>query len=1190
MVHKLIVWATGSRAIVILLALALLAFGMYSFFHVNVEAYPDPAPAIVEVVAQNPGASAEEVERLVTIPLEAALAGMPGLTYLDSRSLFQLGYLKCQFDYGVDFDQAKQEVINRLATAQLPAGVTPAISPESPTGEIYRYTLTNPKDSNNRPIYTLNDLKALQDWVLERVFRRVPRIGDVSSFGGTVKRYEVHPDPDLLKRYGISLAQLQNAISSSNVNIGGDYIHQGSAAQVVRGLGLLGGGLDPAQTALAKKDPAEAARYLREEEDRRVREIRDIGVTSNNNVAVRVGDVVDGGRVPPGYDAGNRGVVVSNQTRLGQVALDRPLKDEKGREVRHNGQRVWQHDDDVVQGIVLLRKGEHSLPALHDVQAAVAELNGPQGGKLLPGVKLEPYYDRMELMNVTRDTVNENLLTGMVLVSVILLMFLNNVRTAVIVALNIPLALLFAFVVLFLRNKSANLLSIGAVDFGIIVDSSVIMVENIYRTLSTGQLADLPLRQRVVRAAAEVERSLFFSTLILVCALLPLFTMTGPEGQLFGPMADTYAFALGGALLLSVTLSPVLCQLFLKNVRHTEDNWLVRNLKRVAVWFVAVCLRRRKTFLGIVVGIFVGTIVAMQFLGQEFMPELEEGNLWITGEFPFSVSLDETVQKVTIARSVMQKYDEVELVVTQIGRPDDGTDATGFYNAEFFVPLKLAKDWPAAKKQTGWSSWLHNRRPRTKDELIAEMSAELDRAVVGVDWNFSQNIRDNVMEALSGVKGDNSVKIFGPDLGELERLADETKKVLQTIDGIEDVGVFHTQGQTNLEFPIDRQKCARWNVAVADAWNALQSAVGGKPFSQIIEGEKTFDLTLRWPERLRQTKEQILEIPVDVAGNNVAAGSVGSMPQTPLTGSATGLTALGTSGTMPSLTGGQYNGALNNLSGTPRRRLRDLVTPQGDDGQPGTEGGYVHSGASTIFREQGSRMIAVKFGVRGRDLGSAVKEAQEKTAHLWHPPYRVEWSGEFQEMQEAEIRLIAAVAVSLALILTLLYTAFHSMLDAIVVLSSVLVVSMGGVWALILTGTNFNIAAGVGFISITGVAVMNGLLLVSTFNQMRANGLNVREAILRGVERLARPITMTALAAIFGLLPAALSNRIGSQTQKPLAIAVIGGMTLTLLLTNIIPVLYSFYGHREPPAGAGNLAEGHESAHAGHASENLLDS
>ena len=494
MVHKLIVWATGSRATVILLALALLAFGMYSFFHVNVEAYPDPAPAIVEVVAQYPSASAEEVERLVTIPLEAALAGMKGLTYTRSRSLFQLSHLRCQFDYGVDFNQAKQDVLNRLTTAQLPAGVSPVISPETPTGEIYRYTLKNPKDSQGRPVYTLNDLKALQDWTLERVFRRVPRIGDVSSYGGTVKRYEVHPDPDLLKRYGLTLAQVQNAISGSNVNVGGDYIRQGSAAQVVRGLGLIGGGEDPVQNVLGLKDPAEAARYLRDEEDRRVREIREIGVTSNNNVAVRVGDVVDGGRVPPGYDAGNRGVVVSHQTRLGQVALDRPLKDEKGREVRQGGQRVWQHDDDVVQGIVLLRKGEHSLPALHDVQAKVAELNGPQGGKLLPGVKLEPYYDRMDLMHLTRETVNENLITGMVLVSTILLMFLNNVRTALIVAAQHSAGRCCSPSGrdIVLRNKIGQICCrSGAVDFGIIVDSSVIMVENIYRTLTAR--ASLPI-------------------------------------------------------------------------------------------------------------------------------------------------------------------------------------------------------------------------------------------------------------------------------------------------------------------------------------------------------------------------------------------------------------------------------------------------------------------------------------------------------------------------------------------------------------------------------------------------------------------------------------------------------------------------------------------------------------------------
>jgi len=1172
MVHKLIDWATGSRAVVILLAVSLVAGGLYAFNHVNVEAYPDPAPAIIEVVAQYPGASAEEVERLVNIPLEDALAGMPGLTYTRSEALFQLGHLRCQFNYGVDFDGAKQDVLNRLRYAQVPSGVTPVISPETPTGEIYRYTLSNPNDAAGRPIYNLDDLKALEDWTLEREFRRVPRIGDVASFGGTVKRYEIQPDPDLLTRYGITLNQLQNAISGCNANVGGDYVKEGPGVQVVRSLGLIGGGQDPVQEVLGMKDPQAAQNHLREEENRRLREIRGIGIASTNNVSVHVDDVVDGGRVPREYPSGNRGVIVGHQTRLGRVAADRPLKDNSGKVRLVGGKRLWDTNDDVVEGIVLLRKNEQSLPAVHDVEAKVEELNKPGSGRLLPGVKIEPYYDRTDLTNVTRDTVNENLTFGMILVSVILLMFLSNIRAALIVAINIPLALLFAFSVLYLRGKSANLLSIGAVDFGIIVDSSVIMVENIYSYLSSGEGADLPLRQRIVHAAGEVERSLFFSTLILVCALLPLFTMQGPEGQLFGPMADTYAFALGGALLLAVTLSPALCLIFFKKVKPARDNFLVRGLKKGAVAFADVCLRYRKAFLAIVGVLIAATIGSVHFLGTEFMPELEEGNLWIRGDFPVTTSLDEMNEKVKIARSIMRKYDEVELVVAQIGRPDDGTDATGFYNAEFFVPLKPFKDWPAVEEQSGWLSWLHPKRARTKDELVSKMNDELNNTLIGVDWNFSQNIRDNVMEALSGVKGENSVKIFGPDLAELDRLADETKKILDKIPGMADVGVFHIKGQTNLEFPIDREKCARWAVNVADVQNVLQSAVAGKPLTQMIEGEKTFDISTRWPERLRATQNQILNIPVEVTNNNVSSGSIAGTNGTPLTGSATGLTPLGTSASMPSVTGGMFNGTLNNLSSTPRRHVKDLVTPLGTDGRPNPDGTFVKSGASTIYREQGNRLIAVKFGVRGRDLGSTVRDAQTQTAQLFKAPYRVEWSGEFQEMQDALVRLVVAVALSLILILTLLYMAFHSMLDTLVVLTSVVAASMGGIWALLITGSNFNISAGVGFISIVGVAVMNGLLLVSMFNHFRAAGMPLHQAIISGIERRARPLTMTALTAIFGLLPTALSTRIGSQTQRPLAIAVIGGMTVTLLLTNIIPVLYSFYGHREPPAEAGGLA------------------
>jgi cobalt-zinc-cadmium resistance protein CzcA len=1171
MIHKLIDWATGSRAVVILLVICLLAGGLYAFFHVNVEAYPDPAPAIIEVIAQYPGASAEEVERLVNIPLEDALAGMPGIAYTRSQALFQLGDIRCQFEYNVKFEEAKQEVLNRLRYAQMPAGVTPVISPETPTGEIYRYTLSSPKTASGQPIYNLNDLKALEDWTLEREFRRVPRIGDVTSFGGTVKRYEIQPDPDLMSRYGITVNQLQTALSGCNANVGGDYVRLGPAVQVVRSLGLIGGGEDPVQKVLGMKDPLQARNYLREEEDRRLREIRDIGITSTNNVSVRIGDVVDGGRVSLGYPLGDRGVIVGHQTRLGRITVDRPASDEQGKEKLADGKRKWTANDDAVEGIVLLRKDEHSLPALRDVEAKVDELNRPGAGRLPPGVKIEPYYDRTELTNVTRETVNENLLTGMILVSVILLMFLNNLRAALIVAINIPLALLFTFSVLHLRGKSANLLSIGAVDFGIIVDSSVIMVENIYRFLTSGEHAGLPLRQRIVRAAGEVERSLLFSTLILVCALLPLFTMQGPEGQLFGPMADTYAFALGGALLLAVTLSPVLCMVFFRDPKPARDNLLVRGLKRGAVALTELSLRYRTLFLAAVGGLVLLTILSLHFLGQEFMPELEEGNLWVRGDFPVTISLDEMNEKVAIARSIFRKYDEVEMVVGQIGRPDDGTDTTGFFNVEFFVPLKPFKDWPAAKSESGWRSWFHARRPRTKDELVQELNTELNNTLIGVDWNFSQNIRDNVMEALSGVKGENSVKIFGPDLVELDRLADETKKILDKISGMEDIGVFHIMGQTNLEFPIDRQKCGRWAVQVADVQNVLQSAVAGKPLTQMIEGEKSFDITMRWPERLRATQEEILNIPVEVTNNNVVGTSVAATNATALTGSATGLASIGTSSSMPTITGSQFNGTINNLSNTPRRRVKDLVTPTDAAGRPDASGTFVKSGATDIYREQGNRFIAVKFGVRGRDLGSTVREAQEKTASLFKAPYRTVWSGEFQEMNEALIRLIIAVSLSLALILTLLYIAFHSLLDTLVVLTSVVAASMGGIWALLITGNNFNISAGVGFISIVGVAVMNGLLLVSMFNHFRAEGLPLQESIIRGIERRARPLTMTALTAIFGLLPAALSTRIGSQTQRPLAIVVIGGMAVTLLLTSIIPVLYSFYGNREPPADAGNL-------------------
>ncbi|MBS0263513.1 MAG: efflux RND transporter permease subunit [Planctomycetes bacterium] len=1166
MIHKFIHWALDNPLIIILLSLALTCFGGYAFIHVNVEAYPDPAPAIVEVIAKFPGASAEEVERQVTIPLEVALSGMPGLKSSRSKSLFGLAHLRNQFEYGIDFFAARQEVINRLQFVDdLPPGVKPSLSPQSPTGEILRYTLRSPKDAAGNEIYSLNDLKSLQDWFLERQFRRVPRIIDLVSAGGTVKRYEVHPDPESLMHYGITLDQLTKAISDSNANVGGDYLALGQNMLNVRGIGLIGEGLDPmrAEAVLKSHDAREAASYLRAEEQRRIERIRQTVITAIEHLPVRVENVVEGGPERYHDDLVNRGVVVGNQPRMGRISLSHPVLNDSGEELRdENGNRIWVDEPEKVQGIVLLRKGEHSLPALHDLEDKIKELNESQG-RMLPDVKIEPYYDRAELIAVTTETVRENLLMGMLLVTVILLMFLSNVRSALIVAINIPLALLFAFAVLYLRGMSANLLSIGAVDFGIIVDSSVIMVENIYRHLSTEEHVELTFKQRILMATQEVERSLFFTTAIMVCAFLPLFTMQGPEGQIFGPMADTYAFALGGALVLALTVAPVLCLYFFKNLKPAPDNALVRSMKTGYLRNLKFCLHHRWLTVGLMIAMVVATGLMLPFLGREFMPELEEGNLWIRGTFPINITLAEAAKQVDVARRVMRKYPEVKVVVSQSGRPDDGTDPTGFYNSEFFVPLKPRGEWPEVKEQFGWMRMFRERRPRTKEELISEMNAELSEQILGVNWNFSQNIRDNVMESLSGVKGDNSVKIFGPDLDKLEQIAEQVKTRLSAIKGIESVGVFRTKGQPNLEIPIDPEKCSKWGASVADVEDVIQTAVGGKPVSTMIEGERRFDITLRWPEDLRSSEEAILNIPIDL-----------SNPQGDESGrSKEAVSATGANTPNLALAGSQITSAFNVVDTTPRRRLRDLVTPLDEKGRQTPQGKFARSGASTIYRENESRLIAVKFSVRGRDLAGAVAEAQNSTKDLFTSPYSAKWSGEFQEMEEAEHRLLMIVPVSLVLVFILLYLAFHNLLDAIMVFSNVLALSMGGVWALLITQTNFSISAAVGFISIFGVAIMDGLLLISYFNQMRLLGKPLEEAILLGAEKRVRPVMMTALTAIFGLLPAALSTKIGAQTQRPLAIVVVGGMLATLFLTRyLMPVLYSFYGHREPSASSGHMA------------------
>jgi cobalt-zinc-cadmium resistance protein CzcA len=650
-------------------------------------------------------------------------------------------------------------------------------------------------------------------------------------------------------------------------------------------------------------------------------------------------------------------------------------------------------------------------------------------------------------------------------------------------------------------------------------------------------------------------------------------------------MADTYAFALGGALLLALTVSPVLCLLFFRGLKESRDNAMVRWLTHGYLRQLEVCLNHRIITLSVFAALAVGTAWLLPHLGGEFMPELEEGNLYIRGTFPVNASLDEVAGKVRIARGIMRQYPEVLLVASQVGRPDDGTDPSGFYNAEFHVPLRPEKDWPQdlAERKGLWRWLFGAKRARTKAELTDAMRTELNRKLLGVDWGFSQYIRDNVTECLSGVKGDNSVKIFGPDLEKLEQLAVAVKNRLEEKDangqpkvrGLTDIGVFRIKGQSNLELGIDREKCKLWGISVADVQNAIKTAVGGQALTQMTEGEKTFDITLRWPEQLRIDLDRILDIPVDVGNNTVTQGGAPTLGTSPVLGAATGPAPTGNASTQPTGVGSQNGGTINNVSASPRRLLRDLVTPVNEDGLPDRSPGasFLRPGASTISREQGQRLIAIKFSVKDRDLAGTVADAKAAIADLVQAPYRTEWSGEFQEMEEALVRLMVIIPLSLMLIFLMLYLAFHSLPDVLAVLSNVIALSLGGIWALYLTGTHFSISAAVGFISIFGVAIMDGLLLISYFNHMRAQGMSLREAIMHGAEKRVRPVMMTALTAIFGLLPAAVSTRIGSQTQQPLAIVVVGGMVTTLLLTRyLMPVLYSFYGHREPIQGASNMA------------------
>ncbi len=1079
MVRFIILWSLHNRLLVLAAVGALIAVGIHSAKQLNVEAYPDPTPPLVEVITQTPGYSPEEMERLVGIPIETALNGMPGLEDLRSTSVAGLNDIKCQFAYGTDYWSARQEVINRIGfVANLPQGVQPGLSPWSPTGEIVRYVLEGPG-------YTTNQIKAIQDWVLQRTLKTVSGVIDVTGYGGTVKQYQVLVDTRLLRVYNVTLKQVEEAIANSNANVGGDILTLGSQAHNVRVLGLLGENVDPLDPANVENSEKLVAR--------KIDDINNVVVTSTKGIPIYVRQVAQ--------------VVEHHRPRLGKVGRTLKEKDDKP---------VYIDEDDVVEGIVLMRKYEKSLVTAGLVKKKLHEIQ--ESGILPKGMNIRVFNQRTDLVHVTTHNVLHNLIVGMLLVVSILFVFLGNLACAGIVAIMIPLALLFSVTVIYIQGKSANLLSIGAVDFGIIVDSSVIIVENIYRHITAeGSDRSKPIIDRIAEASKEIERALFFSTAIIVCAFIPLFAMTGPEGALFGPMANTYAFAIFGALILALSLAPVLCSFLLNNRMEEKSTIVDKLMKRGYLRALNRYLNFRWLTLGVMIGLLGFTITLLPGLGGEFMPQLEEGNLWIRALLPRTVSLEGASRMAPRLRETIASIPEIKNVMSHVGRPDDGTDITSFFNLEFNAPLNPMETWP--KGMT---------REKIEDELMEKF-----KEFPGVTFSFSQLIRDNVEEALSGVKGANSIKLFGNDLHALEDSGQKVVNVLRTVPGIENVGLFHILGQPNLEIKIDRVACSRYGINVADVEAAVQVAIGGKAFSQMVEGEKLYDIILRLPVHLRDDPSVINRIPVDTPGTEGKAGA-----RIPL---------------------GQL------------ARISPHV-----------------SGASYIYRENNQRYIPIKFSVRGRDLASAIQDAQQKIKDSNVVPeasgYRIEWSGEFAQMQEANGRLMWIVPLSIGLIMGLLYTAFNSMKDALLVMVNVVFAIMGGIWALRLTHTPFSISAAVGFISIFGVAVQNGVLLVSYFNQLRAAGLPVRESVLRGSELRVRPMVITSLTAALGLLPAAFATSIGSQAQKPLSIVVVGGMIVTLILTRyLMPVLYSFF---PAPAGQG---EQHEELIAGsHYTDALL--
>jgi heavy metal efflux system protein len=1057
------------RPIIVLFLLVFIGSGLIAFTRLNIEAYPNPAPVILEITAQAAGLSAEEMERYYTIPMEVGLAPTPGVNNIRSTSFYGLSFVRVTFDYGVDYYFAlTQAAINLQQNVSLPNNVSPQIQGSSLVGEIYRYQVTGP------PHIGLTNLRTIEDWVLQRRLLTVPGVVQVNTWGGTTKEFEVEVDLHKLDAYSVTLPQVISAIGNANINVGGRTVSFGQQSVNIRGIGLLDSG--------GTEDLTQGYR---------VGDIEKIVLAQSNGVPVTVKDVAK--------------VYVGFMPRLGKAGRD--------------GQ------DDVVAAIVVMNRTLHTNDVVARIAKEVEKINSD--GSLPPGVKLVPFYDRTILVGVTTHTVLHNLIFGCILVFLVQWIFLGNLRSAIIVGINIPFALFFSIIILVIRGEDANLLSIGAIDFGIVIDSAVILVENIFRNFQSSpqerqtllaQLAerkwgddltrardsDHPLawtdRLRLIMISAlQVDKAVFFSTAITVAAFVPLFTMQGVEGQIFSPMARTYGYALIGALLATFTVTPVLASYLLPDHIEETETIVVRALRKTYTPVLRWTFSHRKIVAVIAAAILVFFGVLVSRLGTEFLPALEEGNLWIRASMPPTISLEAGMPIVNKIREILLRHPEVITVVSQHGRPDNGSDAAGFNNAEFFVPLKPFEEWAPGM---------------TKEKLINDLQSTFANEFTGIGFNFSQYIQDNVEEGLSGVKGANSVKLVGRDLAKLEQFADQVMKEMAKVEGVTDLGIFPVLGQPNLNIKVDRDKAARYGLNAGDVNNVVQAALGGTPATTLLEADRQFNVTVRVAPQYRDNIDSVRNIKVGY--------------QTP-----SGVNAY-----------------------VPLSELAEIT---------------FDTGASYIYHESNQRYIPIKFSVRGRDLGGTVADAQQRIAKNVKLPtgYRIEWAGEFEELQQAKARLAIIVPISLAIILLLLYGLFNSLRDSLLVLAGIPFAVGGGVMALYFSGLDFSISAAVGFVSLFGVSVMNGILIMTYYNEVRAGGMDSIAAMFHAAEQRMRPMLMTALSACIGLLPAAVSTGIGSQVQRPLATVVVGGMFIgPIILLVVVPALQTLFLDRDDRAAA----------------------